>query len=248
MIRAVIIDDEPATRVALSALLREHCPDVTIAREAGSVEEGFRIISEVRPDLVFLDIRMQDGSGFDLLKKFDKVDFHVIFVTAYEEYAIKAFRFSAIDYLLKPVDADELISAMAKFRQQAHAERDLRVKTMINNLRFQEKHHKKIVLRTSEKFHFVEVTDIIYCESDGNYTTFFLRNHNQVIVSRPLKEFEELLSDYAFFRPHKSFLVNLSYLTGFEKSEGGYIILKDDVKIPVSYRKKDEFLKIVEGL
>lgn len=248
MIRAIIIDDEPRIRQGLAIMIRTHCPDVTLAGEADGVNSGFHEINRLQPDLVFLDVQMEDGTGFDLLEKFEKIDFHIIFVTAYQEYAIKAFKFSAIDYLLKPLDPEELVGALERLRNILETEQELRVTNLLSNLNEHRPEEKKIVLRTSEKFHFVKISEIIYCEGGGNYTTFYLEGGNKVIISKSLKEYEEILSEYSFFRPHKSFLVNMSFLTGYEKGEGGYIILSGQIKIPISYRKKEEFLKIVEGM
>lgn len=248
MIRAVIIDDEPGVRRVLSLMLKQHCPDVMVAAEADSVKEGYESIIHHQPDLVFLDIRMEDGSGFDLLQRFERIDFHIIFITAYEEYAIKAFKFSAIDYLLKPVELPELLAALERLRSIMSTVQDHRVRNLLLNLQTSRQDDKKLVLRTHDKFHFVKVSDIVFCESDGNYTTFFLQNGNHIMVSRSLKEYDELLTDYGYFRPHKSFLINLAHVTGFEKGEGGFIIMKEDIRVPISYRKKDDFLKIVEGM
>ena len=185
MIKALIIDDEPGIRKMISLMLKQHCPDVRIAGEAGSVASGYEMILDMKPDLVFLDIKMDDGTGFDLLQKFDKVDFHVIFVTAFEEYAVKAFRFSAIDYLLKPVDSEELIAAVEKLNHMLNAEQDLRVTNLIRNMKEGDKEDKKVVLRTQDRFHFVKVSDILYCESDGNYTTFYLGLHRGITLDLP---------------------------------------------------------------
>jgi two-component system LytT family response regulator len=248
MIKSLIIDDEPVVRRALIRLLQQHCPDVLVAGEAGSVATGHEAILRLRPDLVFLDIRMDDGTGFDLLEKFDKIDFHLIFVTAYEEYAVKAFRFSAVDYLLKPLDSGELVAAVDRVRNFLDAAQDLRVRTLLGNMKESGRQDRKIVLRTQEMFHFVKVSEIICCESDGNYTTFTLASGSRLLISRPLKEFEEILTEYGYFRPHKSFLINLAFVTGYEKGEGGFIILQDDIHIPIASRKRDEFLKLVEEM
>jgi two-component system, LytTR family, response regulator len=248
MIKVLIIDDEPGVRRLMSLMLNQHCPDVHIAGEAGSVASAYEAIVELKPDLIFLDIKMDDGTGFDLLQKFEKVDFHVIFITAFEEYAVKAFRFSAIDYLLKPVEAEELIAAVEKMKRLQDAEQDQRISTLIRNMKEGGKEHKKVVLRTLDRFHFVKISEILYCESDGNYTTFYLENGTMILVSKSLKEYDDILAEYSFFRPHKSYLINLSYVTGFEKAEGGFIIMKNNARIPISFRKKEEFLRIVEGL
>jgi two-component system LytT family response regulator len=191
---------------------------------------------------------MEDGTGFDLLERFEKIDFHIIFVTAYQEYAVKAFKFSAIDYLLKPLEPEELQNAIERLRNILNAEQESRVTNLLMNIKETRREEKKIVLRTADKFHFIKVSDIIYCESDGNYTNFWLEGGNKVMISKSLKEYEEILTEYGFFRPHKSYLINLAYITGFEKGEGGYIILSDNNRIPISFRKKEEFLRIVEGM
>jgi two-component system, LytTR family, response regulator len=248
MIKAIIIDNEPGVRRVLSLMLQQHCPDVVVAAEAESVQDAYEAIIHYQPDLVFLDIRMEDGTGFDLLQRFQNVDFHIIFITAFEEYAIKAFKFSAVDYLLKPVELPELLSALERLRSIMSPVQDHRVRNLLLNLQTSRQDEKKLVLRTHEKFHFVKVSDIVFCKCDGNYTTFFLQNENHIMVSRSLKEYDEMLADYGFFRPHKSYLINLAHVTGFEKSEGGFIIMKEDLRVPISYRKKDDFLRIVEGM
>lgn len=248
MIKTIIIDDEPGIRKMLSILLKQHCPEIHILAEADGVESGYKAILGNRPDLIFLDIRLDDGTGFDLLHKFEKIDFHVIFITAFEQYAVRAFRFSAIDYLLKPVDYVELIAAVEKVKKMVESGIDERVNTLIRNLKSHEKSDKKIVLRTAEKFHFIPVSDIIHCTGEGNYTNFILASGEQVMVSKTIREYEELLEEYGFFRPHKSYLVNLAHITGFEKGEGGFIILTNNHRIPISYRKKDEFLRIVNNI
>ncbi len=248
MIKALIIDDEPIIRRMLSLMLKQHCPDVHVSGEAGSVTEAYGLILEMNPDLVFLDIKMDDGTGFDLLQKFKKVDFHVIFITAFEEYAVKAFRFSAVDYLLKPVEVDELISSVEKLKHLLNAEQDMRITTLVKNMQEGKKEDRKIVLRTHERFHFVKMSEILYCESEANYTTFYLVNGIAILVSKPLKEFEDMLVDYNFYRPHKSYLINLSNISGFEKSEGGCIIMSNNARVPIASRKREEFLRIVEGM
>jgi two-component system, LytTR family, response regulator len=248
MIKALIIDDEPGIRKMMSLMLKQYCPDIHIAGEADSVVSGYEAIRDMRPDLVFLDIKMDDGTGFELLEKFDKVDFHVIFITAFEEYAVKAFRFSAIDYLLKPLEAEELIVAVEKLKHLLNAEQDLRVTTLIRNMKEGSKEDKKVVLRTQDRFHFVKVSEILYCESDGNYTTFYLESGSKIMVSKSLKEYDDILAEYSFYRPHKSYLINLTFVTGFDKAEGGYIIMKNNARIPISSRKKEEFLRIVQWM
>jgi two-component system LytT family response regulator len=248
MIKALIIDDEARIRQGLSIMLRKHCPDVLISGEADGVLSGYNQIIQLQPDLVFLDIEMEDGTGFELLEKFEEIRFHIIFITAYQEYAVKAFKFSAVDYLLKPVEPDELEFAVNKLRNIMMAGHEMRISNFLRNNKETRKEEKKIVLRTSDKYYFVKISEILYCESEGNYTMFILVNETRILVSRSLKEFEEILTEYGFFRPHKSFLINLGFITGYEKLEGGTIILNDKIRVPVSYRKKEEFLRIVDGM
>jgi two-component system LytT family response regulator len=248
MIRAIIIDDEPQLRKSLAKLLSVHCPSVSIAGEAECVESAFEAIKRLQPDLIFLDIRMEDGTGFDLLKKFDKINFHIIFVTAFEEYAIKAFHFSAIDYLLKPVDPEELKSAIEKLKGLVNTETGLRTATLLKTISEPGKQNKKIVLRTADRFHFTEISEILYCASDGNYTSFYLNGGVNILVSKTIKEYEDLLLEYGFFRAHRSFLINIAHISSYDKADGGYIIMTDNSRIPISSRKKDEFMRIVEGM
>lgn len=247
MIRAIIIDDEPQLRKSLAKLLSVHCPSVTIAGEAESVQSAYIAIQRYQPDLIFLDIRMEDGTGFDLLKKFEKVNFQTIFVTAFEEYAIKAFHFSAIDYLLKPVDPEELIAAVDKLKNIVNGEIEQRTAELLKNISDPGRQTKKIVLRTSDRYHFAEISEILYCESDGNYTSFYLDAGGKIMVSKTIREYEDILLEYGFFRAHRSFLVNLAHISGYDKAEGGYIIMRDNSRIPISSRKREEFMRIVEG-
>jgi two-component system LytT family response regulator len=248
MIRAIIIDDEPQLRKSLAKLISIHCPGVSVAGEAGNVQSAYEVINSLQPDLLFLDIRMEDGTGFDLLKKFDKINFHIIFVTAFEEYAIRAFHFSAIDYLLKPVDPEELKAAVEKLKGMANTETGLRTDTLLKTLIEPGKKNKRIVLRTTDRFHFTEISEILYCASDGNYTLFYLNGGINILVSKTIKEFEDLLLEYGFFRAHRSFLINLAHINSYDKADGGYIIMTDNSRIPISSRKKDEFMKIVQGM
>jgi two-component system LytT family response regulator len=186
---------------------------------------------------------MDDGTGFDLLERSSTIDFKVIFITAYEEYAIKAFKFSAIDYLLKPVDPDDLIAAVEKAKTQILRELKLQLSTLSDNLSTGKK--KTLVIKTMDKIHYIDVSNIIRCESDRNYTFFYLNNDRKIIASLPLKEYEELLDRNSFFRIHKSHLVNIDYVETYIKGDGGFLVLKDNSKLPVAIRKKDGLLKIL---
>lgn len=245
MIKAVIIEDEEKARSNLMQILNEYCNNVVEVVDAqDSVKSGILAIQQHNPDLVFLDVQMQGETGFDLLEQIDKINFEIIFTTAHNEYAVRAFKFSAIDYLLKPVDIDELINAVAKtgekIRQHATKER---YELVIENLKGQQSTFNKIALPTAEGLIFVQVAEIIRCESEDNYTHFFLVDGERILVSKTIKYFEELLTDQDFFRVHQSHLININHIKEYHKGEGGYAIMSDDSAVIVSRRKKEAFLK-----
>lgn len=242
MIRTIIIDDEENNRLHLKRIIKDHFPQVNIVGEANGVESGLAAISRYNPEVVLLDIKMDDGNAFDLLRKVKTIAFKIIFVTAYEEYAMKAIKFSALDYLLKPVSADELKTAFLKAENQILTDLKLQLSTLHSNL--QSTKNKTLALRTSEKIYLIGVNDIIRCEADRNYTYFFVSEQKKYIVSQPMKEFEEMLNECGFIRIHKSHLINISYIESFDKSDGGFIILKDKTELPVSRRKKNELLEV----
>lgn len=250
MIRCLIVDDENKAREILAEMLRLYCSTVTVIGQAHNVNTAQEMILKLKPDLVLLDIKMPDGSGFDLLNRFQNIDFKVIFVTAHEEYAIKAFRFSAIDYLLKPIDPTDLINAVGKLsadkvengiNQQFEA-----FKENFNNSEL--KQDKRIVLKTTENIYVIYLRDVIRCQSEKNYTYFYFTNRERIIVSKTLKEFEELLTEFNFMRIHRSHLINLKYIDRFEKSDGGYVIMNDGSKVDVSHRKKEYLLNYIYNL
>jgi two-component system LytT family response regulator len=238
MIRTVLVEDEFQNLERLENLLHLHCPDVEIAGRAGSVKDAYGIIREVRPELVFLDIQLNDGNGFGLLKLFEEIDFKLIFVTAYEKFAVKAFRFSALDYLLKPVDPEELTDAVNKARESIDPQLKSLVQQASSN--FSGRAFDKIVLRDFDKIHLVEVADILYCEADGNYTRFHLSGTKPILVSRYMKEYEEILRDSGFLRIHRSYMINLKHFRQYEKAEGGKVILSNGAEIPVGAGKREE--------
>jgi len=245
MLRTIIIDDEASVRKSLEKLVNRNCPNVKLIAEADGVKSGVEAINNYHPDLVLLDIKMDDGTGFDLLKQLEPVDFKVIFITAYDQYAIKAFKFSALDYLLKPVDPDDLAEAVKKAEKLVMHELNQQLNTLEENMLTQEKSKKKIILKTFENIHLVKLPDIIYCESQDNYTNFHLMNDKKILVSNTLKEYDEMLSEYGFFRAHKSYLINLIHIDRFEKAEGGSIVLVNEIKLPVASRKKDQLLEML---
>jgi two-component system LytT family response regulator len=240
---AVIIDDEVTVRNAISSLLGDYFPEIRIIASAGTVEEGYESIVKHKPDLVFLDIELPDGTGFDLLRKFQQIPFKIIFVTGHQEYALDAIKVSALDYVLKPVDTDELRHAVEKAGEIiSQEEQKLKFQALNENLQ-SKKVLKRIILHTSDHLQLVSVSDIIRAEADSNYTSFSLSDGKHVLVSRTIKEFESLLSGSGMIRVHQSHLVNINYIDRFVKKDGGYLLLKDSTKIPVSPNLKKQVLQ-----
>ena len=248
MLRAVIIDDIDAIRSKNIALIKEHCPNVAIMAEAVDVKSGVETIRKFLPDLVFLDVEMSDGTGFDLLQQLKPINFKVIFVTGFQDFAIKAFRFSAIDYLLKPIDPADLIEAVKKAEESINKEAlELKFGTLFTNIE-RPKNLQKLVLKTNEKLYSVNVQDIVNCESDKNYTTFYFINAPKLVVSTTLKDYETLLSPFGFFRAHQSHLINMLYFDHFIKADGGTIVMKNKTMIPLATRKKEEFMALLDNM
>ncbi len=248
MLRTLIIDDEPHVRKTLARMVKEECSNVTLLRSADGVKSGLKAIDEQNPDLVLLDIKMDDGTGFDLLKKAEPINFKVIFITAFDQYAIQAFKFSAIDYLLKPVDPEDLVEAVKRAEQMVQQDFTAQLKVLDENLKTRDAKGKKIILRTSETVHLVKVSDISYCESDISYTNFYLTDGKKILVSHTLREFEDMLKEYGFFRVHKSFLVNLLAISKFEKADGGYLVMENNDRVPVATRKRDQLLEMFDRI
>jgi two-component system LytT family response regulator len=205
-------------------------------------------ILEHHPDLVLLDIKMKDGTGFDMLEQIDPIDFKIIFITAYDEYAIKAIKFSALDYLLKPVDSIELKEAIDKADSFTQEEVNTKLNTLAGNLHTDDQAKKKIILKTLENIYLVKVNEIVYIESDSRYSTIHLISGEKVMVSQVLKYYQEMLEEFGFYRVHRSYLINLEYIHRFEKAEGGYVILANEAKIPVASRKREELLVLFEKI
>lgn len=248
MIRALVIDDEDHMRNTLVKLLGLHCPDVLVVGQASGVVSGADAIINYHPDLVLLDIQLNDGTGFDLLYSLPSIDFKVIFITAYDQYALKAFRFSAVDYLLKPINPEQLIEAVKRATQLIQEHFNFQMKALGENLKSIHKQQKKIIIKTMEHIHLLDMKDIITCESDNSYTTIYIAGGEKILVSKTLKDYDELLSDCGFYRVHKSFIINLFHIKRFERQDGGSIVLSNDMKIPVASRKRDELLLLFEKL
>ena len=246
MIRTLIIDDEANNRRQIRDLLENHFPNMEVVGDSDGVRTGLEAIIKNSPELVLLDIRLKDGDAFDLLNKLGQITFKIIFITAYEEYALKAIKFSALDYLLKPVRLEDLREAIAKAESQILKELNLQLAELSNNL--QPSQHKRIVLRTADKLHFIPVTEIMRCEADRNYTTFFLTEGKKILVSGTMREYEDILSEQGFYRLHKSHIVNLSFIESYEKADGGTVILSDGSHIPVAMRKKNQLIELFNKL
>ncbi len=244
MIRALIIDDEEQSRKLLISLLSFLPIKTEIVAEADDVESGIEAINKYKPELVFMDIHLKIGLGFEILAHFVNPDFQVIFTTAHDNYAIRAFRFSALDYLLKPINPDELLQALQKTIQSRADSEHLHGKLQV--LDFNKKNKdKKLALSDSDGIHFVKVKDIVFCKSEGSYTTFFLNNNLNILISKGIKEYDDLLCPFGFFRAHQSYLVNLSYINKFLKEDGGTLLMTNGSKICVSRRKKEKLLEIL---
>lgn len=248
MIRCVIVEDEEIARRVLKSLLAQYCQDVMVCAEADDVASGKNMIEMFRPDLVFLDIEMPGGSGFKLLSSVENIDFEVVFITAYEQFAIKAIRHDALDYILKPIDPKELVAAVekgkeAKYKKTLKKQYD----NILKNLDPEQLVVRKISLSTTDKIHLIDVDDIIRCESDNYYTKIFFKDGNSLLVSKTLKEIDQKLEEYDFVRTHKSHLVNIRYIKNFIKDEM-MVVMADDTKVPVSKRKKERILEVINNL
>jgi two-component system LytT family response regulator len=242
MLKSVIVDDEFKSRESLRILIEDFCEDVKVCALCQSVDEGIQAIQEYTPEVVFLDIKMQRETGFDLLTKIKNIDFEVIFTTAHSEYAIKAFRFSAIDYLLKPIDIEELKRALAKVNKKLNENISVRIKHLLQNLHSTSSENFKLALPTAEGLFFVKIADILYCEASSNYTEIVTNDGKKHVVSRTLKEYDEMLTDHNFYRIHNSYLINLNAIKKYVRGDGGYVVMNNDRSLDVSKRKKEGFL------
>ncbi len=249
MIQALIIDDEADGRDTLKMAIEKYCPEVAIQGIYATPEEGLAAIRSLKPDLVFLDVQMPHMSGFDLLQQVSPISFEVIFVTAHDQYAIKAIRFSALDYLLKPVDVDDLIHAVKKAEERLqHRSSAFQYQSVLNNIQFRTGKVEKLAVPSFDGIDFFNTDDIIYCQADGNYTMLYLKNKQTQLISRNLKDFESLLVESGFCRVHHSSLINMKHIQKYVKGEGGYVILTDNHHVDISRRKKEEFLKLLDKL
>jgi two-component system, LytTR family, response regulator len=244
MIKAILIDDEKHCRETLAIQLEKYCPEVKLLAECSSAAQGLQAIADYQPDAVFLDVEMPLMNGFEMLQQLPDIPFEVIFTTGYDAYAIKAIRFSALDYLLKPIDKDELIKAVGKISQHRQHPMTQQLDILLQKLNSKPMTLQKIALPTLDGFELVPLETIIQCESDSNYTCVFLKNGKKIVVSRTLKEIEELLEGHTFLRVHHSHLINLNEIVRYIRGEGGYVVMSDHTSVNVSRSRKETLLKI----
>ncbi len=247
MIKAIIIDDEEDSRQMLDLALRRYCPNVEILALCESATEGLQCLENHHPDIVFLDVQMPLMSGFDFLEKVHEPDFHIIFVTSYNQYAIKAIKFSALDYLLKPIDAEELVSAVNRASEKSNPFLP-QYRSVVANMSSPSKRLSRLAIPTDNEIHLQQVADIVYCKADGSYTELYLVDGQKRVVSKNIKAFENMLADSGFFRIHHSFLVNTSHIEKYVRGEGGYVIVTGEIHLTVARRKKDFLLQVLHDL
>jgi len=248
MIKGIIIDDEVHCIETLSLLLREYCPDVEVVDHCKSATSGLTAITKHKPDLLFLDIEMPNMNGFEMLEQFSEIPFSIIFTTSYDQYAIKAIRFSALDYLLKPIDPNELVGAVHKVRSRKNGPSTEQFHMLIDRIQSKEQGFSKIAVPTSDGFELFPTDQIISCEADDNYTNFNIKNRKKIVACRSLKEVEEQLTNgYTYFiRVHHSYLVNLNEVSKYVRGEGGYLVMSDGSTVNVSRSRKEALLKTLK--
>ena len=239
----IIIDDEPDAVDFITSIIGEYCPELEVTGKAHNIKDGVNLIKEIKPDLVFLDVEMPNGTGFDLLTHFPEKAFDVVFITAFNHYAIKAIKFSAVDYILKPININEFIEAVNRViqkRSNSTITGNENIEALLENIR--SSHPTRLVIPTSDGREYLNPKDIIRIEADRSYSWFYIVNKKKILVSRHLKEFQDLLNDRNFFRPHNSHLINLDFVKKYVRHDGGYIEMTDGSQVPVSRNRKDLFL------
>jgi two-component system LytT family response regulator len=251
MIKALIVDDEQLGRTFLQMVIQKLFSDITLVGLASSASEAKELIELKMPDLVFLDVEMPVNSGFDLLESLEKINFQIIFTTAHDSYALKAIKFSAIDYLLKPIDLDELETAVNKARKaikSIEGNSEIQMENLIQNLKNLNKSLHKLGIPTREGILFIPLQEIVHLEADGSYTNFFLISGKKIVSGKPLKEFADMLAESNFFRIHKSHLINLAHIVKYIRGDGGMIEMVNGRELEVSRRSKETFLHTLEKL
>lgn len=250
MISTIIVDDEQHCIDRLESMVQQyHSEKLQIIATCSSVEEGIVAMRKFKPQLLFLDVQIHEQTGFDLLMAVERTGFSIIFTTAYEKFAVQAFKFSALDYLLKPISKEDLSQAVEKVVEKATQQSTVaKLDSLLHNLRQVQGASRKICVPVESGISFLDTSEIIRCESDVNYTTFHLKDNKKLVVAKTLKEFEELLSDHLFFRVHNSHLINMHYIKSYNKGKGGFVTMVDQSQVEVSTRRKDDFLKAMQGM
>jgi two-component system LytT family response regulator len=244
MIKALIIEDEQKSREMMVMLVEKNCPQLNLLGAAKNVKEGVELINSLNPELIFLDISMPDGTGFDLLEQVQGKKFEIIFTTATDKHALKAIKYSACDYILKPIDVDELKAAVEKVAQKKNAVPSMdNLQFLIQQFKKADDNYQKITLPTGNAYEIVNIKDIIRCEADASYTHFYLVGGKKLMISASLKHYEDLLPENDFIRIHHQHLINMGHVTRFLKQDGGYAVMSDGTQIEVSRRKKDAFME-----
>jgi len=244
MIKAILVDDEMHCLDTLEIILKEYCPDVQIIDKCTSAKTALEVIQKNQPDLVFLDIEMPFMNGFEMLEQFDHITFAIVFTTSYDQYAIKAIRFSALDYLLKPIDPKELINAVHKIQKQKQLPSAEQFEILFSRMQHKESAFRKMAVPTSDGFELIVAENILRCEADDNYTYIYLTDKKKITVCRTLKDVEEQLRDFSYFiRVHHSWIVNMNEVTKYVRGEGGYLIMSDGATVSVSRSRKEALLK-----
>lgn len=246
MLKSIIVDDEFKSRESLKALIEKFCENIQVAAVCQNADEAIKAIGEHKPDILFLDIQLQRETGFDLLEKLDKIEFEIVFTTAFSEFAVKAFKFSAIDYLLKPVDIEDLRKAIEKARKRILGNISERMTHLAQTMKGNTFKHSRLAVPSSDGLVFVSVDGILYCEASGNYTNIHMGDGRKFVVSRTLKEYEEMLEDLDFFRIHNSYLINLNLIKKYIRGEGGQVVMTNDQALDVSKAKKKSFLEKIK--
>jgi two-component system LytT family response regulator len=246
MITCIIIDDETKCVHTLELMVKRYCPELQLMASCDSAESGLEAIREHKPQVVFLDIEMPKMNGFDMLDKVGKIDFHVVFTTAYSQFAIKAFQYSALNYLLKPIDPDDLVDTVKRIQGMQRPPQQEQIDILLETLRRPEPKLQRIALSTHDGLLFVQTADIMYCQSENNYTWVYLTKGGKHLLAKTLKEFEETLPPQEFYRIHNSYLVNLNEIQRFIRDDGGYVIMNNGTQITIARARREQFFSLFD--
>jgi len=247
MLRVAVIDDDPLVHRMVSRAVEMHCPQISVVANADCVRDGLTIIHDAQPDIVIVDVKLPDGNGFELINQFSNPDFKVIFISAFHEYALKGYKCAAVDYLLKPIHIEELVQVLLKTVELINTDERNHLQK-IDDVAIKHPYPHKLILKTLDQVHLVNSDEIIHIEASGSYSTFFLEGNKKLVISKAIKEYEELLIDKGFFRIHKSHLVNINKISYFNKADGGCVVMVNGASLPVASRKKDLLLNLFYSL